>query len=134
MSELAKPEVFRALLVFAGSGLGGLARYGIESIWTGRTTTNGDASFPWAVLAINATGSLAIGVLSGMIVREDMRALLLVGLLGGYTTFSAFSRDVAHMAQHGRWMHAAMYVLASVTLSIGACWLGATLGGYTGAK
>ena len=123
MASAARFDLALPLLVFVGSGIGGVLRYGIDALVAGRTTS----SFPWGILAINISGSFAIGLLGSMIQRDDMRALVLIGLLGGYTTFSAFSRDTVMLAQQGRWGLSATYALASVVLSVGACWAGMAL-------
>lgn len=128
MSEIARPELFKVLLVFVGSGVGGVARYGLDAVIAGRVAS----ALPLGILVINVSGSLAIGLLGGMIAREDLRALVLIGLLGGYTTFSAFSRDTLVLAQEGRWLASAGYVIASVVLSLGACWLGMAMSGPRG--
>ncbi len=120
MSDLARPDLVKPLLVFVGSGAGGLLRYGIDALVAGRSAS----ALPWGILFINITGSFAIGFLGGTIVREDLRALVLIGLLGGYTTFSAFSRDTVLLAQQGRWGMSATYAVLSVVLSVGACWIG----------
>jgi CrcB protein len=120
MSDIARPDLIKPLLVFVGSGAGGLLRYGVDALVAGRSAT----ALPWGILFINVTGSFAIGFLGGMIVREDLRALVLIGLLGGYTTFSAFSRDTVLLAQQGRWGMSVTCAALSVLLSVGACWIG----------
>lgn len=123
MASAARMDLALPLMVFVGSGAGGLLRYGIDALVTSRSPS----ALPWGILAINVTGSLAIGLLGGMIAREDLRALVLIGLLGGYTTFSAFSRDTVMLAQQGRWGLSAAYAVLSVVLSVGACALGSLL-------
>ncbi|MEQ8484059.1 MAG: fluoride efflux transporter CrcB [Pseudomonadales bacterium] len=99
--------------VAAGGALGAVARF-LISTWLflpGR--------FPWATLAINIAGSLAIGVLWGIGHSQPWfeqwgRYLLVVGLLGGFTTFSAFSIETAALLESGRHAQALGYVLASV--------------------
>lgn len=119
----ARFDLVMPLMVFIGSGVGGVLRYGIDALIAGRSP----AATPLGILAINVTGSFAIGLLGAMIAREDLRALVLIGLLGGYTTFSAFSRDTVMLAQQGRWGLSAAYAVLSVVLSVGACALGSLL-------
>lgn len=110
-----------ALGVAMGGALGSLARY-VVSIYVGRWLGSG---FPWATLVINITGSFLIGALvETLALRWDtsqaMRAFLVVGLCGGYTTFSTFSLDVAVQLGRGATVAAALYVIASLTLSVAA--------------
>lgn len=107
--------------VAMGGALGSLARY-VVSIYVGRWLGSG---FPWATLVINITGSFLIGALvETLALRWDtsqaMRAFLVVGLCGGYTTFSTFSLDVAVQLGRGATVAAALYVIASLTLSVAA--------------
>lgn len=111
------------LWVALGGALGALGRFAI-STWLfmpGR--------FPWATLAINIAGSFAIGLLWGLGQQQAWfdnwgRYLLVVGVLGGFTTFSAFSLETAALMESGRHAQALTYVLASVV----ACVLMALLG------
>lgn len=110
------------LLVGIGGALGAMARYGagvvVGQLW--RT------SFPLATLLINVVGSLAMGLLVGWLARtlppgqDEIRLFVAVGILGGFTTFSAFSLDVTLLFERGAVAHALAYVAASVLLSIGA--------------
>jgi fluoride exporter len=120
----------RALsLVFLGAGLGGVLRHLVNLTalrWFG-------PSLPWGTLAINVAGSLLMGLLAGWLAEKagadwahDARLLLMTGLLGGFTTFSAFSLDAWLLWERGAALHAGAYVLACVVLSIAA--LGAGLG------
>jgi len=101
-----------ALLVFAGGGLGSLLRYLAALLVHG----------PLATFAVNVVGSFAIGLLAAAIPIEDSpaRLFLITGLLGGFTTFSAFSLDAIGLVQHGELGRAAAYVLATVVLSLTA--------------
>ena len=83
---------------------------------------------PWGVAAVNVTGSLAIGVLYVVLApRSDLAPALMTGLLGGFTTFSAFSLDTLKLWEAGQPVQAAGYVLASVLLSLAAVAAGATI-------
>ena len=85
--------------------------------------------FPWGTLIVNVLGGAAIGVLTARVgpEQENVRLALGVGLLGGFTTFSTFSLETVRLMQHQAGL-AALYVAASVALSIGACWAGFSLG------
>ena len=82
-------------------------------------------AFPFGTVAVNVVGSFLIGVLwVALADRGAWSALLITGVLGGFTTFSAFSLDTLRLVETGRAPMAALYVLASVTLSLGAVALG----------
>jgi CrcB protein len=86
---------------------------------------------PWGTLAVNLVGGFAMGVLAGILARgggaEQWRLLLGVGVLGGFTTFSAFSLDAVTMIERGAAATALAYILASVIGAIGALYAGLTL-------
>jgi fluoride exporter len=86
-------------------------------------------SFPMGTLAVNVTGSFAIGLL-GVFLSSDgmMRQVVLVGVLGGYTTFSAFSLATLNLLNAGEWMRAGLNVVLSVVLCLVAVWAGFALG------
>lgn len=113
------------LLVAVGGALGAVARYGVgvgAARWLG-------LAFPWGTLAVNVLGGLAMGWLAARVgpEQETFRLALGVGVLGGFTTFSAFSLETVKLMEHQPGL-AALYVAASVVLSVGACWLGLYLG------
>ena len=117
--------MMQVLLVALGGAVGSAARYGVglaAARWLG-------AGFPWGTLAVNALGGLAMGVLAARVGPGDehLRLLLGVGLLGGFTTFSAFSIETIRLMQQQP-ASALFYVLASLILSLGACWSGLILG------
>jgi CrcB protein len=114
--------------VAAGGALGSVARYATV-IGVGRVLGTG---FPYGVLAANVIGGFVVGVLTELIAlawspAETLRAFLFVGVLGGYTTFSAFSLDAWLLLEKGLYGPAILYILASVILSIGALVVGLTL-------
>jgi fluoride exporter len=117
------------LAISIGAMLGANARF----LLGGWVVDRLGAEFPYGTLLINVSGSFAIGVVYALIERHGapdwVRPLVMVGLLGGYTTFSTFSLDALAMAERGAWPAAATYVLGSVAASLGAVWLGVTLGG-----
>jgi len=114
------------LCVLGGGAAGSLLRYvagiAITSRWTGR--------FPLATFLINVTGSFAIGVLATLLAdsgNPNWRPLLITGLLGGYTTFSAFEWETLISVRQGSGGIALLYLLGSVGLGYAACWLGAAV-------
>ena len=110
-----------ALFVFLGGGTGSVLRY-LVGMWIG------SAAFPWATFAVNAVGSFAIGLLGGWASRfgwgETLRLSLTVGLCGGFTTFSTFSKESLALAEAGRWCAFAAYAIGSVAIGIAAVALG----------
>ena len=113
------------VLVFLGGGLGAVLRHGVN-LAAGRWLGIG---FPWGTLFVNVTGSLVMGLLAGLFVlKADVssgwRLFLATGILGGYTTFSAFSLDTALLYERGELGLSALYVLASVMLSVGGLFAG----------
>lgn len=117
------------LLVAFGGAVGSVGRYlvGVLSVRLFGPL------FPWGTLAVNIIGSFAIGLLVEMIVRRygasmELRLLLVTGVLGGFTTFSSFSLDVAVLYERGDMMVAAAYLAASVVLAIGAVFAGLAVG------
>lgn len=117
--------MMQVLLVALGGAVGSLARYGV-GVAAARMFGLG---FPWATLAVNVVGGLAMGLLAARVgpEHEHLRLLLGVGALGGFTTFSAFSLETVRLMEHQPGL-AALYVAASLILSAGACWAGLTLG------
>jgi CrcB protein len=113
------------LLVFVGGGIGSALRLGVYKL--ARLGMPGD--FPWGTLAVNVVGSLAAGLVTGWLLARHGAAsgnaslFLMTGVLGGFTTFSAFSIDTISLAQRQPGM-AAAYVLGTVFLSLGAAALG----------
>jgi CrcB protein len=119
------------LWVALGSALGGMGRYactGLGSRWLGE-------SFPWGTLFVNVSGSLAIGALAVAIpadtrvLTDNARDFLMIGICGGFTTFSAFSLQTLNLARNGDWGAAAGYTVGSVLLC-----LAAVVVGYFGAS
>lgn len=89
--------------------------------------------FPWGTLFVNVAGGLVIGAVAGMMAEkatgsQELRLFLTTGLLGGFTTFSAFSLEVALMWQRGEYGAALAYSLASVIVSVAAVFAGLALG------
>ncbi len=129
MSNPLPFTVATALWVALGGALGSVLRFAISAIVRG---TPALAGLPWATLGVNVTGSLAIGALAGLIaggndITPPMRAFVMVGVLGGFTTFSTFALEGIELLQGGSAVKAMAYASASVILSIGAAALGFTI-------
>ena len=108
-----------SLHVALGGAIGAVLRYQSGRWITHWLGVQAVTQFPWATLAVNAVGSVLMGFLAGWLARfgpggEELRLLLGVGVLGGFTTFSAFSLEVALMIERGEIGTALAYVLASV--------------------
>lgn len=120
------PDVLtKVLMIAAGGAVGSVARFVLGHL-VQRGLGDG---FPWGVLAVNVIGCLTIGVIAAFIAgspeaREAWRLAVIVGLLGGFTTFSAFSLDALELASDGRWLHAGAYVLATNALCLVMTWAG----------
>lgn len=106
------------LLVAAGGAIGSVLRYLVGVVALQRF----GPAFPWGTLFVNITGSFLIGVFAEAIARKfgaspEMRVFLITGILGGYTTFSAFSLDAITLVERGEVVTAAIYVVSSVVVS-----------------
>jgi fluoride exporter len=116
-------------LVFAGGGTGAVARF-LVGMQTLRLFGSG---WPYGTFTVNVVGGLLMGALVGFLAhrggvdQDRWRILLGVGVLGGFTTFSAFSLEVALMIERRAYLNAAGYVTASVVIAIAALFLGLTL-------
>jgi fluoride exporter len=121
--------MIHVLLVAIGGAVGSVARYFVN-LWAVRLW---GATFPWGTFTVNIVGGLAIGFLSEVIARKfnastEMRLLLVTGVLGGFTTFSAFSLDAVGLFERGEMAFSVVYVVASVVISIVAVCVGLALG------
>lgn len=116
--------MFSMFLVMVGGALGAGGRY-LAGRWVSAIAGGG---YPWGTLSVNLVGGLLMGVLVGatakMATNDPVRLFLAVGVLGGFTTFSAFSLDVVTMIERGSWAAAIGYALASVTGSVVALVMG----------
>jgi CrcB protein len=113
------------LAVFLGGGVGAAARHGVNLL----SAQMGSSRFPWGTLVINVLGSLLIGVLAEWFalrsqLPQPLRLFLITGVLGGFTTFSAFSLEVGLLMERGQTAAAAGYVMASVIAGVGAMFAG----------
>ena len=121
------------LWVGLGGFLGANARYAL-SVWV---VDRLGAAFPWHTLLINVSGSLAIGLIMAvltekLVVDPAWRLLLVVGFLGGYTTFSAYTIETLALLAEGEWLRALGYVLGSNGLGLLAVYLGMAAGHAVG--
>lgn len=117
-----------SLAVACGSAAGGVARY-----WSGSALQRLlGATFPWGTFAVNVIGCGLMGFLATWAMERadwspEMRLLLTTGLLGGFTTFSAFSHETLRLAENGDWPRALANITATLILTLLAVWAGATL-------
>lgn len=109
------------LIVFAGGGLGAVARHLLNM----SVTRLIGSDFPWGVMLINISGSVIMGMAAAFFAfkadanwSQPLRLFMTTGILGGYTTFSAFSLDVVLLWERGEPLQALAYVLGSVALSV----------------
>jgi CrcB protein len=114
-----------------GGGLGSVARY-VASGWVAR---HFGETFPWGTLLVNVTGSFLIGLFAVLTAPDGRwlvpavgRQCFMIGVLGGYTTFSSFSLQTLNLAQGGEWGRAIVNVLLSMLGCLLAVWFGALLG------
>ena len=119
--------MIQTMLVFLGGGLGAASRHGVN-IAAARVFGVG---FPWGTIIVNVAGSLAMGLIVAWLAfrggggwTQHMRLFLTTGFLGGFTTFSAFSLDVALLWERGDHSLAAAYVAGSMVLSVAGLFLG----------
>ncbi len=123
--------MLRLLLVGAGGAVGAIARFGlgllVQKVWA--------AAFPLGTLLVNVLGCLAIGALAPLLegdpprLGEGGRLFLVVGFLGGFTTFSAFGFETWSLARRDLGAQALLYAGASLVLGLGAVWAGRALSG-----
>jgi CrcB protein len=118
-----------SLLVALGGGVGAWLRYCTSLAWSRAIGPIAASAFPWATLTVNLLGSAALGVLAGWFARygshtEGWRLFLAVGVLGGFTTFSAFSLEMVLMIERGALAQAGLYASASLLAGIGGLFLG----------
>jgi len=115
------------MAVAAGGAVGAMGRFALG----GFAMRQMGPGFPWGTMAANVIGAFLIGILAEVIARRlgvghILQAGLVTGLLGGFTTFSAFSLETALMIERHQWSLAAGYAMASVILCVGAVFLGLT--------
>lgn len=118
------------LWIAIGSALGGMARFwcsGFVARWIGET-------FPWGTLVVNVTGSFVIGFFAtitgpdGRVFASSLaRQFVMIGVCGGYTTFSSFSLQTLNLMNDGEWLYAGGNIVLSVILCLAAVWAGHTM-------
>ena len=118
-----------------GGALGSMLRFGLGSLIDSNVQKSGYI-FPWGTIIVNVTGCFVIGFIytisvgeGRMILSSLTRQFIMIGILGGYTTFSSFSLQTLTLAQSGQWWGAAANVVLSVVLCLAGVWLGAMLAG-----
>ena len=125
------------LWVALGGALGSVSRYWLSGLIAERF----GQTFPWGTLTINVTGSFVIGIFAAMAIPEgrldpQSRAFttqfLMIGVCGGYTTFSSFSLQTLNLLRDREWLYAGGNILLSVVLCMLAVWLGYLLGSMFG--
>ena len=114
------------MIVFAGAGFGGMARHGVNML-----AARLGFMFPVGTMAVTVAGSFLMGLLTAWFAHrtglpQHLKLFLTTGVLGGFTTFSAFSLDAALMWERGAWGPFAAYALGSLILSVAALFAGMT--------
>ena len=117
------------IVVGLGGAVGAMMRYRI-SLHMSHIVGDG---FPWGTLVVNVIGCLVLGLLVALVsgkypIGDIARTGLQVGLIGGFTTFSAFSMELLRMVEDGSWIHGFIYIVASLFLCVLAIVLGTALG------
>jgi len=112
------------LAIGTGSFIGGISRYLLSQFVQSRFLS----AFPFGTLSVNILGCFLIGIVFGISERggmmQEWRLFLATGLLGGFTTFSAFSNETVGLLRNGQFYYAAIYILASVLIALAATFLG----------
>lgn len=125
----------KLLMIALGGGLGSVLRYLLAG-WVQGARQQDSVSFPVGTLAVNTIGSLMIGVLAALFIsgpylmREEYRVAVLIGLLGGFTTFSTFSYETLELLNDSQWARAGMNILLTNALCLAAVWIGYRLADY----
>jgi CrcB protein len=127
-----KVALINAVVVGSGGFLGALARYGLSGLVQRQVTV---ATFPYGTLIVNLLGCLAIGVLAGLadsrqLFGPEFRVFALIGLLGGFTTFSTFGYETFAMVRDAEYVRAATNVGVQVIGGLALVWLGYTIAAW----
>src|ERR1700727_105802 len=129
LSDMGGPTTWLAVAV--GGALGSLARFWLAAVMVALTGPR----FPWGTLLINILRSVVIGLVAALTLvperigmHPDLRIFLMVGVCGGFTTFSAFSLQTLELLQTGDMVPAALYVAGSAMFCVGAGWCGWLIG------
>ena len=115
-----------ALVIFAGSGVGGVLRYLIQKLFVDA----GYINFPFGTFTVNILGCFLIGLFNAMAEKNNLlspewRLALTTGFCGGFTTFSTFANENMSLLRNGDYLHVSLYIFLSILLGIGAVVLGA---------
>lgn len=119
------------LLVGVGGALGAMARHALNQLIHQRWLSS---AFPAGIFVVNVTGSIVIGAIAGLLASNrlqwtpEFRTFVVVGILGGFTTFSSFSLDTLNLFQKGAYLTAGWNVAGQVGLSLAGVWIGFRLG------
>ena len=130
INEWGKHIMMSSWYVLIGSGVGGLTRFWVSRASYAILGTN----MPWGTFVVNVIGSLVMGLLSVLLAERFistapwLQPLLLIGFLGGFTTFSSFSIETLHLLESGRQIGFAINILLNVILCIAAAWCGVIIG------
>ncbi len=115
------------LWIALGSALGGMARYACQ-VWAARVISD---TFPWGTLLVNIAGCSFIGFFATftgpdgrIVIGPPARQFVMVGICGGFTTFSSFSLETLNLARDGQWAKVASYVVGSLIFCLLGVWLG----------
>ena len=122
--------MLNAFLIFLGGGLGSLARW-----WaSGFVAERFGETFPWGTILVNVSGSFVIGLFATLtgpdgrwLASASSRQFFMVGVCGGYTTFSSFSLQTLNLAEEGQWFRAGANAVLALVLCLVAVWLGHVL-------
>jgi CrcB protein len=121
------------LWVAIGGALGSVSRFWLSGFVANRF----GETFPWGTLVINVTGSFVIGFFASLtgtegrwLVSPSFRTFFMIGICGGYTTFSSFSLQTLNLARDGEWLYAGVNILLSVVLCLAGVWFGFLLANY----
>jgi len=135
--EAWNQKLWTYVLIGLGSALGGMGRFfigGLIDTWFVDSSKRGGVVFPLGTVIVNVTGCFLIGFIGVMsdpegrvFLTQNTRNFLMIGILGGYTTFSSFSLQSLRLAQDGQLLYATLNVVFSVALCLVAVWLGGLL-------
>lgn len=121
--------LFNALLVGSGGFIGALLRYGLSGLIQGVAPLS---TFPWGTVAVNLTGCLLIGVIAGLVelrqlLMPEVRLFTMIGVLGGFTTFSTLGFEAFALLRDAEYLRAVAYVGIQVFLGLALVWFGFSL-------
>jgi CrcB protein len=128
---MSSSQVLMSVWIAAGSAIGGVLRYWCSGLIAARI----GETFPWGTVFVNIVGSLLIGLFATvtapdgrLLVGAGVRMFFMLGIFGGFTTFSSFSLQTLSLMQDGEWLFAAGNIVGSVVLCLVGVWIGHNLG------